>query len=144
MTAAKRGFTLIELLVVVLIIGVLASVSIPQYFKVVERARVSEAQSVFSSVKSSQARVLARKGAYTDNWDVLDVSLKDASGNPCSGSAGCAQKAFTYLLDADGTIYAARNETPAPPAAYGRYTLIYDLNSGTLTCTQAACILDLI
>ncbi len=42
MRTGKRGFTLIELLVVVLIIGILASISIPQYFKLVERARVAE------------------------------------------------------------------------------------------------------
>ena len=69
----RKGFTLIELLVVVLIIGILASIAIPQYFKVVEKARVAEAMSVISSIKSAQERYLARGGVYTSDFTQLDI-----------------------------------------------------------------------
>ena len=74
MKNVKQGFTLIELLVVVLIIGILASIAIPQYFKVVEKARVAEAMSVISNIKSAQERYLARGGTYATNFTDLDIS----------------------------------------------------------------------
>ncbi len=74
MNKNKKGFTLIELLVVVLIIGILASIAIPQYFKVVEKARVAEAMSIISTVKSAEERFLAKGGVYTADFTTLDIA----------------------------------------------------------------------
>ncbi|MHB0997437.1 MAG: type IV pilin protein [Elusimicrobiales bacterium] len=80
----KKGFTLIELLVVVLIIGILASIAIPQYFKVVEKARVAEAMSLIASVKSAEERFLARGGTYTSDFTKLDISYPGMSAGNIS------------------------------------------------------------
>lgn len=70
----RSGFTLIELLVVVLIIGILASIAIPQYFKVVEKSRMGEAMSVISAMKSAQERYMASNGVYTGDFTKLDIA----------------------------------------------------------------------
>lgn len=139
-----QGFTLIELLVVVLVIGILASTAIPQYFKVVERARVAEAQSLFASVKSAQMTYMAKNGKFTNNWGDLDLAFTNAKGKTCTGTSSCVQRVYSYMLDPDGSIYATRNPEPAPASDYGIYTLIYDINSAVTTCTQVNCIRDLI
>ena len=52
----KRGFTLIELLVVVLIIGILASVALPQYQLAVEKSRAAEAWVMLKAINEAEKR----------------------------------------------------------------------------------------
>ena len=42
----RHAFTLVELIIVVIIIGVLASIAIPQFSKTMERSRIAEASAV--------------------------------------------------------------------------------------------------
>lgn len=72
----KKGFTLIELLVVVLIIGVLAAIALPQYFKAVERSRMSEAEQLLTSIAQAQQRKYLQLGEFATQYTGLDVSPK--------------------------------------------------------------------
>ncbi|WP_428040143.1 type IV pilin protein [Candidatus Avelusimicrobium fimicolum] len=81
----NKGFTLIELLVVVLIIGILAAMAMPQYFKAMERSRMTEAVTLLANIAQAQQRKYMQINAYAKNYSGLDVAPKGASaGNYCT------------------------------------------------------------
>ena len=97
------GFTLIELLVVVLIIGILAAMALPQYFKAVERSRMAEAVTLMDSVAKAQRRKFMQTNRYARNFEGLDVSPKGATGwhyytkgDPQTGAGGNGFEIILY------------------------------------------------
>lgn len=125
MNKNRKGFTLIELLVVVLIIGILASIAIPQYFKVVEKARVAEAMSLISSVKSAEERYLARGGSYTQDFTQLDISYPGMSAGSISTKFfGATVQAGTCASGPCYVLTVTRHANSSSVAArYGAYSL---------------------
>lgn len=75
-----KGFTLIEMLVVVLIMGILASVALPQYQKTIVRSRATEAIMTARSIIASQNRSLdAYPNDPVNTRSALDISLPDGT-----------------------------------------------------------------
>jgi prepilin-type N-terminal cleavage/methylation domain-containing protein len=140
MKNVRHGFTLIELLVVVLIIGILASIAIPQYFKVVEKSRVAEAMSLISAIKSAEERYLAKGGSYTADFTQLDISYPGmtATGIPTKFfnggvAAGTCASGPCYVLTVtrhtNGSSVAAR---------YGNYSFNVNVPDAPIV-TVAGC-----
>ena len=72
----RRGFTLIELLVVVLIIGILASVALPQYNKAVTKARITEAWSFIDAAEKAMELYLLEQDGYPNETKNLMNGLE--------------------------------------------------------------------
>ena len=95
----SKGFTMMELLVTVLLIGILAAMAMPQYFKVVEKQKGTEAVNILSVIGKSQERYFAVNEKYAADFADLDADLVDFSTKTAAKGTSYNTKYFVFLLD---------------------------------------------
>lgn len=108
----KQGFTLLEVLAVVVIIGILASISMPIYTRSIERSRAMEAMSNVKAINDAIYMYHADKEACPTSFKQLVVTLPVASGASLEDNP-LAVKFFSFAL---GEFSSAVNipGTPCP------------------------------
>ncbi|TRZ50427.1 MAG: prepilin-type N-terminal cleavage/methylation domain-containing protein [Dehalococcoidia bacterium] len=92
----KRGFTLIEVLIVVIILGILATIAVPQFTKLVARSRTAEAYVTLGAIKTGEEIYRLEGTGYTATLTDLDIIFPDG---------GTGSPNFDYTAVADATTY---------------------------------------
>ncbi|MFH1281473.1 MAG: prepilin-type N-terminal cleavage/methylation domain-containing protein [Candidatus Omnitrophota bacterium] len=123
----RKGFTLVELIIVIIIVGILASVGMTQYTKVVEKGRAAEARMMLGTLRSAEIVEFTETGAYAT---VANLGV----GAP----AACAvTHFFSYACDAaTGTCTATRcmgaaGKQPGGTVAYNKTLKVDGTFGGT-------------
>ena len=68
-----KGFTLIELLVTVIIVGILAAMAMPSYYRFLERARTADVVNTMGTAVNAQERYYVKRDQYSQHWSHLDA-----------------------------------------------------------------------
>ena len=139
----QKGFSLIELMVVVVIIGILATVGVPQYQKFQMKAKRSEAKSLLGGMYTSQKAFFAEWTQYYADFNAVGYGLDGDLGyyvgfktagsvvGPAThpnatykGVAPTVRDATTYCASKGCTVTKA-GSTALPASTVGAGTFIF-------------------
>ncbi|PIQ82022.1 MAG: dolichyl-phosphate-mannose--protein mannosyltransferase [Candidatus Omnitrophica bacterium CG11_big_fil_rev_8_21_14_0_20_64_10] len=124
MLKQNKGFTLIELLVVVVIVGLLATIAIPQFQNAMEKAKEAEARKILGSIYQAQLLYNTENPSkYAKQFSDLMVTAP---------TAATTAHYFTYAIGSSGTSWTA---TASRTTAGGRDN-VTAANKYTVTINQ--------
>jgi prepilin-type N-terminal cleavage/methylation domain-containing protein len=108
----KNGLTLLELLIVIIIVGVLTSLALPRFMKVIEGARSTEALVNISSIRQAMERcyIMMSKADYSGCGSFAKLGMDDPGQSPNAHfSYVLVTGTMTMIFSRGFQIWAVRN-----------------------------------
>lgn len=131
------GFTLIELMIVVAIIGILATIAVPNYTEYIKRSRITEATSTLSDLRVNLEQYFQDNRTYRNfkdnrmktgdtcvgaaqiasaNWDFTCPTLSDTAFT-ITATGKNAMDGFVYTVDQSNIKSTTLSATAGKPSA---------------------------
>jgi prepilin-type N-terminal cleavage/methylation domain-containing protein len=89
MHTTQKGFTLIELMIVVVVIGILAAISIPNFVAMQNRAKEGSTKANMHTLQlAAEDYGVQNEGTYAANAASVAVGLPGTFKNPFDGTSG--------------------------------------------------------
>jgi type IV pilus assembly protein PilA len=75
----QKGFSLTELMIVVAIIGILATIAIPNFLRYQAKAKQTEAKSNLVALHTAQIAYFAENNGYVDDFNAIGFGVSGSS-----------------------------------------------------------------
>lgn len=118
----KAGFTLVELMIVVAIIGILATIAVPQYTKFQAKARQSEVKISLAAAQGIEASFATENGSFTE----------------CLGRIGFSREGTKFYYTIGFNVAESTKCSPGNNKECLAYQWTYDPNTSSYTTVPTA------
>jgi len=107
------GFTLSEVLIATVIVGVLASLAIPQFTRTIERAYWRDARDLLMTTYAGEQVYFAANDAYyaPGTWNTIYMDNPNGGSVPVSFTVGVVGKTFTATATRNGGLCNGKVQT---------------------------------
>ncbi len=116
----KKGYSLLESIIAIVVLGILASIALPNFTVSIEKTRASEGVKILSSLLTAQRAFFAENQAYAPDLDDLDITISIPNN---------------FIALSDASVDSDPNAVAQVVRSSGAYTLSID-KDGNITCTD--------